>query len=77
MGALIDAKTGHVYWMPHTICCWPFDIDDPIAFRLDSTLIVFSGIRNEKDGDNGTHYYQFKDGKFVLIRSVLRKRVIP
>lgn len=76
MGALIDAKTGHVYWMPHTICCWPLDTDDPIAFRLDSTLIVFSGVRNEKDGDNGTHYYQFKEGKFVLIESVRKKTVV-
>ena len=76
MAALIDAKTGRVYWMPHTICCWPADIDDPIAFRLDSTLIVFSGVRNEKEGDNGTHYYQFKEGKFVLIESVRKKTVV-
>ena len=77
MGALIDANSGHVHWIPFTICCWPFEIDDPIAYRLDSTLVVFSGTRNEKDGDNGTHYYQFKDGKFLLIKSELRKRVVP
>jgi hypothetical protein len=76
MGALIDAKTGHVYWMPFTISSWPPIVDAPIAYRLDSTLIVFSGIRNEKDGDSGTHYYQFKDGRFVLINSVLEEKVI-
>ncbi len=75
MGAIIDAKSGRVYWMPDTICCWLDDIDDlfrPIAYRLKSRLIIFSGIRNEKDGDQGTHYYEFKDGKFIHIRSVMR-----
>jgi hypothetical protein len=71
--AVIDANTGHVYRLPHTICCWPVEVENPIAYRLDSTLIVFEGIRDEKDGDDGTHYYQFRGGQFVLIRSVPRK----
>jgi len=56
-------------------CCWGFDTDDkfnPIEFRPDSRLIVFSGLRNEKDGDDGTHFYRFDDGRFVHLRSVLK-----
>jgi len=74
MGALIDANSGEVHWFPHTICCWG-DVDDkfrPIEYRLDSRLIVFSGERNEKEGDDGTHYYEFNDGKFVHIKSIAR-----
>ena len=73
-GAAIDANSGRVYWLPHTICCWPADVDEKfeaIAYRLDSRLIIFSGERNEKDGDLGTHYYEFRDGKFILVKSVL------
>ena len=76
MGAVIDANSGRVVWLPHTICCWPADVDDkfePVAYRLNSRFMVFSGARNEKEGDEGTHYYEFKDGKFVYIRSVFKK----
>ena len=75
MGAVIDANTGKVYWLPHTVCCWGFDVSDkfePIEFRLDSRLIVFSGERNEKEGDNGKHFYEFKGNKFVHIESIMK-----
>ena len=75
MGAVIDATSGKVYWWNFSICCWGFDTDDkfnPIEFRPDSRLIVFSGLRNEKDGDDGAHFYRFEDGRFVHIRSVLK-----
>ncbi len=57
------------------MCCWGADVDDkfnPIEFRADSRLIVFSGLRNEKDGDDGAHFYQFENGRFVHIRSALK-----
>src|ERR1700737_1549913 len=60
MGAVIDAKTGKVNWWNFSICCWLGDVDDkfqPIEFRLNSKLIVFSGARNEKGGDVGAHFY--------------------
>jgi hypothetical protein len=75
MGAVIDANSGRVYWFPHTICCWPDDADGkfrPIEYQLGSRLVIFSGARNEKDGDQGTHYYEFRDGRFMHIRSVMR-----
>lgn len=76
MGAVIDAKTGKVYWWNFSICCWGFDTDDrfnAIEFRPESRLIVFSGLRNEKDGDDGAHFYLFDEsGRFVHIRSILK-----
>src|SRR2546421_312769 len=76
MGAVIDAKTGKVHWIPFTICCWGADVDQsfkPIDYRLDSSLVVFSGARNEKAADNGKHYYKFEKNHFVLIRSIMKK----
>lgn len=75
MGAVIDARSGKVHWFPFTICCWGFDLGEdftPIDFRLISRLIVFSGVRNEADGDNGTHYYKFENGRFVHLNSLIK-----
>jgi hypothetical protein len=75
LGAAIDAKTGKVFWLPHTTCCWGANVDDrfePIEFRGNSRLIVFSGLRNEKEGDSGAHFYSFENGRFVHITSVLK-----
>lgn len=70
-GAVIDAKTGKVYWIPHTTCCWKNGVEQPIEFRLESKLVVFSGARNEKEGDNGAHFYKFENGQWTHIRSVM------
>lgn len=70
MGAVIDAKTGRVYWLPGSICCWGYDTDEnfePIVARLDSRLLVLSGMINEEEGTNGTHFYKFENGKFILV----------
>jgi hypothetical protein len=75
MGAVIDAKTGAVYWWDFTVCCWPGEVDDkfePIVVRLNSKLIVFAGARNEKEGDVGTHFYKFEGGRFVHIKSIMK-----
>jgi hypothetical protein len=72
-GAVIDAKTGRVYMLPFTLCCWKM-VDDnfkPLEYRADSKLLIFSGARNEKDGDNGAHYYKFENNRFVFIRSIM------
>jgi len=67
MGAAIDAKTGKVHWWDFSVCCWDESVEDPINFRLDSSLIVFSGLRNEK-GSKGQYYYKIEHGKFIQIR---------
>lgn len=68
MGAAIDAKTGRVYWLPFTVCCWPVEVEHPLDFRLDSSLIVFTGSRNEEGG--GVYYYKFDNGQFTLLRAI-------
>lgn len=76
MGAVIDARTGKVHWWKFTLCCWNFGADDkfqPIEFRLNSKLIVFSGARDEKEGDVGAHFYKFEKGRFVHIKTLLRE----
>jgi hypothetical protein len=75
MGAVIDAKTGKVYWWDFSICCWENTDENfkPIEARLDSTLLVFSGLRNEKEGDNGAHFYNFEGGRFVYLRTVRQR----
>jgi hypothetical protein len=76
MGAVIDAQTGKVYWWNFSVCCWEnFDENfKPIDFRLNSRLIVFSGLRNEKEGDQGAHFYKFENGRFVFIKTVRNKK---
>ena len=73
MGAVIDANTGKVYWFPHTICCWNDTGEDnftPIVFRLNSRLVVFIGLRDERDEDQGAHFYEFGKTGFKYIRTI-------
>jgi hypothetical protein len=76
-GAAIDVRTGKVSFFDFSICCWGTDVDDnfkAINFRLDSKLIIFSGARNEKEGDDGAHFYKFENGRFVFIKTVRNKK---
>lgn len=75
MGAIIDARTGKVHWWNFSVCCGGYDTDEksePIAVRLNSKLIVFSGARNEEEDDVGKHFYKFENGRFVHLRSILK-----
>jgi len=76
MGAAVNLKTGHVVWLPSTLCCWPADADanfQPVIFRVNSSLIVLSGLRDEKEGDQGTHFYRIDGGRFVLVRDIMHQ----
>ena len=68
MGAALDAKTGNVSWIPFTLCCWPLEVENPLNFRVDSKLIVFTGSRGEQG--QGVYYYKFDSGKFVLLKAI-------
>lgn len=74
MGAAIDARTGKVYWLPFTVCCWPVEVEHPLDFRLDSSLIVFTGSRNEEGG--GVYYYKFDNGQFTLLRAIQKLQTV-
>lgn len=41
-GAVVDASSGKVTFLPDTICCWA-DGQAPMYFKPDSVLIVFAG----------------------------------
>ena len=72
-GAVIDAKTGRISLFPFTVCCGDGSEDNhygDVEFRQDSKLIIFSGARNEKEGDEGRHFYVFKDRRFKWLNSV-------
>ena len=73
MGAIIDASTGRVFMLPTTLCCWGSGVDEkfnPVEFRPNSSLIILSGARNEKEGDLATRFYKFENNRLVLIRSI-------
>ena len=73
-GAIIDARTGRVFMLPFTLCCWsPGTVDDnfkPVDHRLNSSLIILSGARDEKDGDYATRAYRFQNNRLVLVKTI-------
>ena len=73
-GAIIDARTGRVFMLPFTLCCWaPGTVDDkfkPVDHRLNSSLIILSGARNEKDGDYAARAYRFQNNRLVLVKTI-------
>lgn len=71
-GAVIDAKTGQVYFLPFTICCWPVEVEKPIDYRVNSRLVVFTGSRNEQG--QGVYYYKFENNRFTLLKAVEKRQ---
>jgi hypothetical protein len=65
MSAVIDAKSGRVVWLPFTVCCGDYRQTVPIEFRLDSSMLVIRGKRDEREG--GTYFYTFEAGQFKPI----------
>jgi hypothetical protein len=77
VGAVIDARTGRVYWFPHQAS---LDYDAPddfesVRFRLDSRLIVIYGAAGEDgEADLGTHFYEFDGRRFRQVGFVPKRR---
>lgn len=71
MGAVIDARTGKVYWLPSKICCWPLEVEKPLDFRIDSRLVILTGSRDEEK--QGVYYYKFQASHFTLLQAVEKK----
>jgi hypothetical protein len=76
-GALLDAPTGRVIWLPH-MSDWTDVPDDFEAFavRPNSRLLVLSGARNER-GIIGRHFYVMRNGRLRHLRSVETERSFP
>ncbi len=67
VAAAIDIRSGYISWLPFTISA-PGDapIDwQPLEYRLDSTLLIVNGGRNEI-GD-GRYFYNFHHDHFYEV----------
>lgn len=72
-GAVLSLKTGKSVFLP-TVCCWNEE-GHHLEYRLDSRLIVASGLLNET-GEYGRHYFEFKAGRLVhIMTKPVRKMV--
>jgi len=68
MAAAIDAKTGAVFWLPFTVCCWDIHVTEPLEFRPDSRLLIVHGSRNEQGAGSDIHFYDFQGTQFRLLQ---------
>jgi len=72
MGAVINARSGYVQFLPGTVCCW-LDTNEninPIEFRTDSNMLVLTGLINEQE-PMAKYYYDFSGRDFKLIATQL------
>lgn len=79
-GAIIDAITGHAYPFPVAMSSVSplkpeFKDEDgqELIYTLNSRLIIFAGNLNGSahgDGLDTIEFYEFKDGKFIFIKSM-------
>ena len=71
-GAVVDRISGHVTFVPFSVCCTekPYTKGfEEIKFRSDSQLVVFTGLINQKKPD-AEHYYMFDGNTFNFVSSV-------
>ncbi|MCR0983115.1 hypothetical protein [Roseomonas populi] len=71
-GAAVNLRTGRVTFLPFATCCVgeaPNGDERMVAFRQDSTLLVLLGMRDERGGDIGSHYYRMQGDRLVHLRS--------
>ncbi|MDR3414637.1 MAG: hypothetical protein P4L83_00490 [Nevskia sp.] len=74
--AVIDARTGKVWFAPFTVsapeCPEGAQFCDPsLEFKPDSELVVATGARNEAGA--GQYFYRWHEGKLWLVKAVERK----
>jgi hypothetical protein len=72
-GAIMNVRTGQVFSLPFTICCWNETHDDfeAIEFRPNSRMVMFSGRRNKK-GVTGYHFYVLRRDRLRFLRTIER-----
>ena len=68
--AIIDARTGNVYFTPSVL--WVggqlYQEEDRLQFRKDSRLLIVAGARN--DEGSGRYFYVWRNNQLKLIRAV-------
>jgi hypothetical protein len=84
-GAIIDARTGRVYF-PEPLggmASGSTDdggyVEEPLRFRKNSRLIILNGVpatpEGQKELSMGEYFYEWKNNRLRLVRSVLRKNI--
>jgi hypothetical protein len=73
--AVIDARTGKVYFTPFLMLVGIALYQElgPLDYRQDSRLLKVVGSRN--DGNVGTYFYEWKNNRFKLVRAYENKQV--
>lgn len=69
--AVVDARTGRVYWPPLDYVDIPPEADPEVrnrTFRLDSRLLVLTRSLYDGRGSYTAYYYLFDNNRFRLIR---------
>jgi hypothetical protein len=69
MGAVVNLRTGAAAVILFSICCDRGEVEDRVEYRLNSKLVIFTGLRNEK-GPYGWHYYLFDKDRFRHIKTL-------
>ena len=77
--AIIDARTGRVYFHPQALQAMqvPYQAENVLQFRPDSRLLIISGEILPDDPDSasgpesvGKSYYEWKNNRFTLLETV-------
>src|SRR5215204_272431 len=83
-GAIIDARTGRVYFPEPlggmgtgTTDAGEY-VEEPVRYRNNSRMLVISGVpathpEGREELPPGDYYYEWKNNRMHLVRSVLRK----
>jgi len=81
-GAIVDTRTGKVYW-PEQFNAFGVLYTDgnyaypPVEYKKNSRLLVIHGIPGEKDDDapakpSGSYYYEWKNNRLRQVRFVAK-----
>jgi len=79
-GAIIDARTGNVFWPEqfNAVGVW-YDgqeyAEEPVAFRKNSRMLVITGVPGQASDDapekpSGAYYYEWKNNRLRQIKFV-------
>lgn len=73
--AVVDAKTGLVYWPPLDYIDIPAETGDQPndTYRLDSRLLVLTRSHYDREASYTAYYYLFDRNRFRLVRRAERK----
>jgi hypothetical protein len=81
-GAIIDARTGVVYWPEqlNAMGVWYGDgdyADEPVKYRKNSRLLVITGSPGVRDGEedkpSGEYYYEWRANRLRLVKFVAKE----